>query len=145
MAAQLGEGQEPGKQGRHRDQLRQDVRQLQHHVERQGFERIVARGDHLIAVGEEFQEQHERGQPCKQHDEATQQEAGHVASDDGIHVAAPASSGDALPSLAGRRPRSARRKRCQVPARSSANGSHAPSAGARSSRLAIAPPKFRAS
>ena len=33
VAAQLGEGQQPGKQGRHRDQLGQDVRQLQHHVE----------------------------------------------------------------------------------------------------------------
>ena len=56
---QLGKAQEAGEQGRHRDQLGQDVRQAQDHVQRKSPERSIARRDHLIAVGKELEEQHE--------------------------------------------------------------------------------------
>ena len=79
---QLGEAHETGEEGGDRNQLGQNRRQAQHHVECQGAHRMIARRDHLIAVGEELQKHHQRRQPEQQDGEAAEHKPCDVAGDD---------------------------------------------------------------
>ena len=129
VAGQLGEREQSGKQSRHRDELGQDVRQPQDHVERERLHGIIVRGDHLIAVAEELDEQHQRRQTQQHQSKAAEQKTIDVAGDDRHHVTAPPAGRGARPKIVviGRWMRSVCSSSQPVPTRSSAKGSQSPS------------------
>ena len=99
VAGQLGESEQPGEQRRHRNELGQDVRQSQPHVERERLYRIVVRRDHLVAVAQELEEQRQRRQPQQHQREATEQEAIDVTGDDRGHGHCPHAGRGARPKI----------------------------------------------